>query len=85
MSPRVFLLRPIGKVVKPSGSLPQLVVDPAYVQGLRHLEGFSHLIVVWWADGCDTIGEREVLEVRPPLDRFPDAPRMGVEVVDVDA
>ena len=78
MSSITYLLHPIGKVLKLPGKKPQLCIEKKYRQGFLHLEAFSHILVFWWADGCDNPKERSVLEVRPPIDRFPDAPRMGV-------
>jgi len=77
-------LRPIGRLRTPwpspaecprNGRLPdpaptcQAVLDPAWLPGLVGLEGFSHLILLYWLDlGPDAAP----LTVTP---RFADAPR----------
>lgn len=81
MSTRVFLMQSIGKVVKLPNKCPQLVLKPKLFSGLSNFKGFSHLVILWWADQCDTPNQRQVLQVQPPPHLFPDAPRMGVFAV----
>ncbi|MBV8912452.1 MAG: tRNA (N6-threonylcarbamoyladenosine(37)-N6)-methyltransferase TrmO [Acetobacteraceae bacterium] len=40
------------------------VVDPAFQPGLRSIEGFSHLILLYWLGP-----QREALTITPPFDR----------------
>lgn len=42
-----FTLYPIG-TVKAEGETAALQLDAAYIPGLDGLEGFSHLVVLWW-------------------------------------
>lgn len=54
-------VRPIGKVVEGEEG-PKIVLEPAYVPALRGLEGFSHVLVVWWfdrAEGQGTLAEQK--------------------------
>ena len=44
-----FTLYPIG-TVKAEGETAALQLDAAYIPGLDGLEGFSHLVVLWWFD-----------------------------------
>ena len=52
-----FTLYPIGRV-KSDGERSALQLDAAYIPGLDGLEGFSHLVVLWWFDRCDTPEDR---------------------------
>lgn len=74
----VYTLRPIGIISKESKKKPVLLVDPPYRPGLLHLEKFSHALIFWWAERCDNTKDRKILVVQPPIDRFPEAPPMGV-------
>ena len=52
-----FTLYPIGKV-NAEGETEALQLDAAYIPGLDGLEGFSHLVVLWWFDRCDNPQDR---------------------------
>lgn len=43
---------PIGKIVTENDEM-KIVLRPEYRKGLRGLSGYSHVQVLWWADGCD--------------------------------
>ena len=43
-----FTLQPIGAVIKKNGSV-QIKLDGKYGEGLNSLDGFGHVVVVWWA------------------------------------
>jgi tRNA (Thr-GGU) A37 N-methylase len=60
-----YELRPIG-VVRASEEGFAVVVDEAYRDGLRLLDGFGHVMVFWWADGCDNPEGRATLVCEPP-------------------
>lgn len=60
----------IGKVCMKDGS--QILVGSKYVDGLKALEGFGHLVVVWWADKVDEPELRETLTVERPYKGGPD-------------
>lgn len=60
-----YTLYPIGKVIrKEDGS--HLEIDAAYHAGLKQLDHFSHVIVVWWADRHDNLVDRSKLQTFPP-------------------
>ena len=49
-----------------------LRIDPAFRPGLAGLEGFSHLVVVWWAHRVDDVELRTMVDAGRPyrsLDR----------------
>lgn len=49
----------------------RIVLDYKYREGLRGLEGFSHLELVWWFNGCDNPIDRAVLTVEKPYTKGP--------------
>ncbi len=55
-----FILYPIG-TVKAEGETAALQLDAAYIPGLDGLEGFSHLVVLWWFDRCDNPQDRAMV------------------------
>ena len=59
-----FMLNPIGTVQKEEGRT-LLVLDKKFEQGLKGLEGFSHIQVFWWFDNNDTPQKRATLQVHP--------------------
>lgn len=44
----------------------QLHILPAYRPALKELGQFSHLIVLWWANGCDSEEMRREMQCYPP-------------------
>lgn len=44
----------------------EIHIDKKYIDGLTALEGFGHLIVVWWADQVDKSELRELITVEKP-------------------
>ncbi len=67
-------LRPIGRIVNKDGEA-YLALDIKYAPALEGLEGFSHIQVYWWFDGCDTPEDRAVLVNDKPYTKGPE--RMG--------
>lgn len=63
-------LRPIGKIETRDG-LKTILLDKTYIPALQSLEGFSHLDVFWWFDGCDNESSRSSLEERSPYKHAP--------------
>ena len=59
-----FTLYPIG-TVKTEGETAALQLDAAYIPGLDGLEGFSHLVVLWWFDRCDNPQDRAMVRQLP--------------------
>ena len=68
-------LRPIGRVEKSDGKT-EVVIDDRFTAGLRHLDRYSHVWVIYWLDRNDNPGDRAVLEVIPRGNR--DNPVAGV-------
>ncbi len=60
----VFSMRPVGRVVI-SGAAPRIDILPAYRDALLGLEGFSHIIVLYWFDRNDSPEKRSILRVHP--------------------
>lgn len=58
-------LNSIGTVSEQDG-LAAIEIAEAYRPGLRGLDGFSHLIVVWWASGADEPEYRAFLDAGMP-------------------
>ena len=46
-------------------------LDEKYAKGLRGLDGYSHVQVLWWADGCDNESSRNVLVEEKPYKNGP--------------
>jgi tRNA-Thr(GGU) m(6)t(6)A37 methyltransferase TsaA len=59
------VLNPVGAVKNVKESESQIEVFPAFRDGLRGIEAFSHLIVLYWAHLRDTKEERTTLLVFP--------------------
>lgn len=64
-------LRPIGRVVNKDGE-SYLALDIKYAPALEGMEGFSHIQVYWWFDGCDTEEDRAVLLNDKPYSKGPE-------------
>lgn len=58
-------VRFIGLVEKADGQLAKLRIYPEYCAGLRGIEGYSHLIVLYWLHMRDNEAERRTLLVFP--------------------
>ena len=70
-----FSVNQIGAIrIKDTGMFIEL--DKKYVPGLKELESFSHVNVIWWFDGCDNKEMRSVLETPKPYRNAPDI--MGI-------
>ena len=57
-------VNPIGSIRR-DGTL-RVELDPQYAPALLALREFSHVIVLWWAQGCDTDKWRQELQIDPP-------------------
>lgn len=64
-------VKPIGRIEVTGGEF-RLALDPEYAQALRGLEGFSHVQVLWWFDGCDNAACRLNLAEDKPYTHGPD-------------
>jgi tRNA-Thr(GGU) m(6)t(6)A37 methyltransferase TsaA len=63
-----FELSPVGFVEKKEGNPVHLVIRPEFWDATIRIEEFSHLHVIWWADGIDTPENRRHLKDVPPVD-----------------
>jgi tRNA (adenine37-N6)-methyltransferase len=70
-----YVVHPIGEVVKTDESTV-LKILPPYRQAMFGLDGFSHIIVLYWFDKNDTPEKRATLKVHPRGDER--NPLMGV-------
>lgn len=61
----VFQIQAIGKVQRDQEQITARI-DPIYRAALKGLEGFSHVIVYWWADRFDSTDFRQTLQVPLP-------------------
>ncbi len=61
---------PIG-YVQADGSEFRLNIDRQYVAGLKELEGFSHVNVLWWCHLCDSNPCRRMLQCDHPYKAGP--------------
>ena len=72
---RTFSINPIG-IVRKDGDEVWIEVFDGYGDGLLGLEGFSHILVLYWFDQNDTPEKRRTLQVHPRKD--PRNPLTGV-------
>jgi tRNA (adenine37-N6)-methyltransferase len=59
-----FLVRPIGFVHKQQDR-SWLDIEPAFLDGLLGLDGYSHITILYWFDRNDTPQQRAILQVHP--------------------
>lgn len=67
-------LREVGNIKHNRGF--EIVVDEFYKEALTAMDGFSHLIVIWWADQVDNADLWKVKTIEKPYKLGPDT--MGV-------
>lgn len=65
----------IGKI-KTEGEEMFLQINEEYAKGIKGLEDFSHIDVIWWFDKCDNNVSRKVLEINKPYKKAPE--KLGV-------
>lgn len=70
-----FTVKTIGQINSTEDNF-FIRVEPGFIPALKELDGFSHLMVIWWGHGVDTSQMRRVLEVKKPYKNAPDI--MGV-------
>jgi len=63
-SERCFRLYPVGEVERRGGPT-SLQIYESYRDALKGLDGFSHVLVLYWFDRNDTPGKRKILQVHP--------------------
>lgn len=49
----------------------RVVLDDKYKAGLKGLDGFSHLQLIWWFSGCDNAADRSTVTVERPYKKGP--------------
>ena len=64
-------LFPIGRILEENDEL-KITLLPAFRRGLKGLEGYSHVQVLWWMDGCDEPQARGKLVENRPYTRGPE-------------
>lgn len=65
-----FTVRPIGKVRhKENGTF--IEIEKKYIPGLKAMDGFSHINVLWWFSDFDDEQFREILETEQPYKKSP--------------
>ena len=62
---------PIGTIENNEKAV-RIVLDRKYAQGLKGLEGYSHVQILWWANGCDNEKDRSTLTEQKPYKKGPD-------------
>ena len=63
--PRAFFkVFPVGTVEKKAGAV-HLRIAEQYVKALKGLDGFSHVVVLYWFHKNDTPRQRRILQVHP--------------------
>ncbi|MDQ2085565.1 SAM-dependent methyltransferase [Herbivorax sp. ANBcel31] len=63
-------LKIIGKVKSKSGF--EINIDRDYKEAMKGMDGFGHLIVIWWADKVDNSDFRKVTTTEKPYKAGPD-------------
>jgi tRNA-Thr(GGU) m(6)t(6)A37 methyltransferase TsaA len=74
-SRQFFKVFPVGTVKKKEGTTCLKIADE-YRDALKGLDGFSHVVVLYWLHENDTPDKRSILQTR--LERFPNKPSAGV-------
>jgi tRNA-Thr(GGU) m(6)t(6)A37 methyltransferase TsaA len=70
-----FQIFPVG-IVRKTDTAVRIEIFDDYTDALLGLEGFSHIVVLYWFDQNDTTEKRRVLQVNPRKD--PRNPLTGV-------
>lgn len=63
-------LRTIGHVKTENGC--EIMIEKAYKEALTALDGFGHLVVLWWANQVDSPDLREITITEKPYKKGPD-------------
>ena len=70
-----YEIQPIGKVEE-EGETSKVRIYPKFTKALQGIEGFSHVIILYWFHLRDNKKDRNTLKVIPK--RHPGAPEVGV-------
>ena len=71
MKNRSFTIAPIG-YVRTSGGPPRLEIDPGLAPALEGLDGFSHLLVLYWCHLVDDPENRSRRVLKKPYTKGPE-------------
>ncbi|GIN61627.1 tRNA (N6-threonylcarbamoyladenosine(37)-N6)-methyltransferase TrmO [Robertmurraya siralis] len=66
-----FIVKTIGKVRSDENGI-RIELEKAFIPGLRNLEGFGYINVLWWFHHCDTEESRSKLIEKSPYKGSPD-------------
>lgn len=72
---RAFSIVQVGQIKRENGRI-YLAIDEPYWPGLRQLEHFGYVQVLWWFSGSQDEDSRQVLQSKPPCGK--DVPITGV-------
>lgn len=64
-------LNPVGRVEAKQGRF-YVVIEERFREALKELEGFGHIIIIWWGSQSDSPEEREVVVAEKPYRKSPD-------------
>lgn len=67
---RQFTVNQIGKIIVNREGM-YVHLEPEMIPALQALDGFSHINIFWWFDGCDNEKSRNVLTVPSPYKHAP--------------
>jgi tRNA (adenine37-N6)-methyltransferase len=70
MTPETYNVTPIGRVSVGSGGFA-VKLAAKWVAGLRELDGFRHIVVLWWCHHLDTAEYRALTEFDQPYRKAP--------------
>ena len=62
---KTYRVHPIGVVRRLENEIQLEILEP-YRPGLKQLDHFSHVMVLWWADKMDTEEYRSTMKCKPP-------------------
>jgi tRNA-Thr(GGU) m(6)t(6)A37 methyltransferase TsaA len=68
---REIKLNPVGTIENREGRF-NVIIQKNYREALRELEGFSHIIVLWWGNQADSQAHRDMLTAHQPYRKGPD-------------
>ena len=52
-------LFPIG-IIENTEQTIRIILDKTFAEGLKGLDGYSNVQILWWANGCDNEKDRSV-------------------------
>jgi tRNA-Thr(GGU) m(6)t(6)A37 methyltransferase TsaA len=67
-----FKLKPIGKVIFEEERTPSVQLKKEYQPAMKGLDGYSHVLIVWWLDRLATPELRQILTLDKPYTKGPD-------------